>query len=294
MFNPFDLDNEHDYQVWRERKLSHYPGSLEQLLIEVHDPRSLSRAEHQAMLDCCKKANMVVYASKLTHENKQIPLRLGQQFGLNRLNHNWLADEDAITSLTVNNEGSHPHYIPYTNRAIKWHTDGYYNRPQEQIQGLLLHCVHPAEHGGENQLLDHEIAYIQLRDANPAYVEVLMQPDVMTIPPRLEEGEVVRPEQSGPVFSIHPDSGHLHMRYTARTRNIHWKDNPIVRQAVSTLESLLSHDNPFVFRGRLESGMGLVSNNVLHDRAGFADGDSQPRLLYRARYFDRITDTDIC
>ncbi|MCP5430235.1 MAG: taurine catabolism dioxygenase TauD, partial [Chromatiaceae bacterium] len=37
-------------------------------------------------------------------------------------------------------------------------------------------------------------------------------------------------------------------------------------------------------------GWGLISNNVLHDRSGFED-DPDParkRLLYRARYYDRI------
>jgi hypothetical protein len=34
--------------------------------------------------------------------------------------------------------------------------------------------------------------------------------------------------------------------------------------------------------------MGLVCNNVLHDRTGFDDDPSRPRLLYRARYLDRI------
>ncbi len=33
------------------------------------------------------------------------------------------------------------------------------------------------------------------------------------------------------------------------------------------------------------------SNNVLHDRAGFSDDESHRRLLYRARYYDRIAGT---
>jgi hypothetical protein len=41
-------------------------------------------------------------------------------------------------------------------------------------------------------------------------------------------------------------------------------------------------------RGRLEPGMGLVCNNVLHDRGGFAESSLQRRLLYRARYYERI------
>ncbi len=39
----------------------------------------------------------------------------------------------------------------------------------------------------------------------------------------------------------------------------------------------------------LEPGMGLLCNNVLHDRAAFTDDPTHPpRLLYRARYLDRI------
>jgi hypothetical protein len=35
--------------------------------------------------------------------------------------------------------------------------------------------------------------------------------------------------------------------------------------------------------------MGLVCNNVLHDRSGFTETPERRRLLYRARYHDRIT-----
>ena len=47
-------------------------------------------------------------------------------------------------------------------------------------------------------------------------------------------------------------------------------------------------DAPDVLRVRLEPGMGLVCNNVLHGRAAFVDDPAQPRLLYRARYLDRM------
>ena len=36
--------------------------------------------------------------------------------------------------------------------------------------------------------------------------------------------------------------------------------------------------------------MGLVCNNVLHDRASFADTPARKRLIYRARYYDRVSD----
>jgi hypothetical protein len=99
--------------------------------------------------------------------DKAIPITLGEQFGLTRLDHNRGADDDAVTSLTVQTDAAHRNYIPYSNRPITWHTDGYYNRPEHRIQGLLPHCVQPAEIGGGNALLDHEMAYILVRDLNP-------------------------------------------------------------------------------------------------------------------------------
>lgn len=294
LFNPFDLESDRDYLIWRQQKMENYPTQLEDMVVEVGDPKHLTAVEYQAILQLCQKTNMALYASSALGEDKEIPRKLGEQFGLVRLNHNWLADEDAITSLTVNDEGSHPQYIPYTNRAIKWHTDGYYNSADQQIWGLLLHCVQPAANGGENQLLDHEIAYIQIRDENPDYIRALMLPDAMTIPARpAEDGSDARAEESGPVFSINPVSGNLHMRYTARTRSIVWKDDVLLKQAVTYLEQLLDSELPWKFRGTLQAGMGLISNNVLHDRSGFSDTGDCQRLIYRARYFDRIKDTDV-
>jgi hypothetical protein len=55
-----------------------------------------------------------------------------------------------------------------------------------------------------------------------------MAPDAMTIPARTDEDGVARPAQSGPVFSVDVQ-GALHMRYTARTRSIAWKDDDATR-----------------------------------------------------------------
>ena len=110
----------------------------------------------------------------------------------------------------------------------------------------------------------------------------------MTIPARLDEDGVARPAQSGPVFSVDPHSGMLHMRYTARTRSVQWKDDPATGAATALLAALLDGQSPHLFRLRLEAGMGIVCNNVLHDRSAFVDAVPRPRLLYRARYLDRI------
>ncbi|MEN6584882.1 MAG: TauD/TfdA family dioxygenase, partial [Sulfuricella sp.] len=207
-FNPFSLDSDADYQQWRTRKLENYPARMEDLVVHINDPRHLTQAEHDAILALCRKTNMAIYASQVGNvADKEIARQCGIKFGLKRLDHNMLADDDGITSLAVHASGEHQHYIPYTDRPIKWHTDGYYNPPERQIWGMQLHCVCSAATGGENGLMDPEIAYIQLRDANPDYIRALMEADAMVIPARMDEDGVARPDEGGPVFSLHPVSG---------------------------------------------------------------------------------------
>ncbi len=287
--SPFNLDNDTAYQTWRERKLKNYPHDLAALVVEVNDPRHLSPAEHEAILARCKIANMAIYASEVKDEDTAIPREFGRQFGLTNLDSNMCADDDGITSLTVTNEGKHQTYIPYSNRPIHWHTDGYYNSLDKQIHALLLFCVRNASDGGENALLDCEIAYILMRDENPAYIQALMQPNAMCIPANVVDGEEIRPTRCGPVFSL-DFNGNLHTRYTMRTRSINWQADATA--AVNFLENLLNSDSAYILRGTLQAGQGLISNNVLHDRTGFTDSadPNQQRLLYRARYFQRIAD----
>jgi hypothetical protein len=78
------------------------------------------------------------------------------------------------------------------------------------------------------------------------------------------------------------------MRYTARTVSIRWHNNPLTRAAVAALARRLATPPPWTLKGRLEPGMGLVCNNVLHDRSGFTETATERRLLYRARYYERL------
>lgn len=291
--SPFNLNNPDGYRSWRDAKLENYPTAIDELIVEIKDPRDLSSAEHGAILKRIKKANMAIYVSGIgDEEDKAISHKISASFGLTNLwmDPNRLADDDGVTSLTVRDDDEvRTLYIPYTNRPLHWHTDGYYNEPGKQIDGLNLHCVRPAQEGGVNGLMDHEIAYILLRDANPEFIRAFMVEDVMTIPANNQHG-FNRPDRPGPVFSLHP-KGHLHMRYTARKRNIVWKEDEATREAVTALETLLNSDSSFIYHATLASGMGLISNNILHDRTGFNNDPEQPRLLYRARFYDRVRET---
>lgn len=288
--SPFDLDNESGYRAWRDAKLAAYPRSIDELIVPLADPRHLTPDEVSALESRCARANMAIYsAPHLPAADKSLSTQLGRQLGLVHLEGNYLADEDGLSSITpADDEGSvRGEYIPYTHKPINWHTDGYYNTLDRRILGMTLHCAQDAESGGENALLDHEVAYIQLRDANPDYVAALMQPDAMTIPARMDEDNIARPEQSGPVFAVDPEQGFLYMRYTARTRSIVWKDDAVTQAAVRTLADILA-TSEYILTARLAPGMGLICNNVLHTRSGFSDSPEHRRLLYRGRYYDRL------
>ncbi len=291
--SPFSLNNESLYKHWRDKKLSEHPRSIADLLVEISDPRSLSKGEYKALLDLTQRANMAIYIGNTgTDPSPEIPIAVANKFGLGQINKNWLADDNGLTSLTVVDNGIRKNYIPYTNKPIHWHTDGYYNAPDKQIHALNLHVVQKAEEGGENQLMDHEIAYILLREKNPDFIYALMNNNVMMIPAGTKPNGGIRPDRPGPVFSI-TDDGNLHMRYTARTRNIEWSQDPLVQEAISYLQKILNDDSSdYIFKGLLEPGMGLISNNVLHDRAAFADSKTNKRHYYRARYFDRLANTN--
>jgi len=295
--NPFDVDDNEAYAQWRDWKLGCHPASASELAVEVEDPFNLSKSEHAALLDRIRRANMALYVSEPVDADigKDLIRCVGAQFGLTQLDANMLADDDGVTPLTVMEDGRRPRYIPYTNRPISWHTDGYYNTMDRQDRSLLLYCVQDAAEGGENAVLDHEIAYMLLRDENPDFIRALMHPHAMTIPANVEENVEIRSARTGPVFSVDPSDGSLHMRYTARKRNIEWRVDAVTRDAVAFIEGLTNGDNPYLFRHRMAPGQGLVSTNVLHDRAGFDDAPEKgiKRLLYRARYFDRIAGTTI-
>lgn len=284
--NPYSLNTDKDYQAWRTAKLARYPKDVGEITVDIANPAKLTKAEYRALSHAIYSANLVIYRCARALHDKEELRQLGLQFGLVRLDANLCADQDSISSLQAIENGRRGGYIPYTNKPLSWHTDGYYNPMDRQIRAIVMHCVTPAVQGGENMYLDHEMVYLQLRDANPAFIATLMRRDVMSIPPNVENGEEIRTETVGPVFSL-DDNGNLHMRYSARKRNIKWLDDEVTRQATEMLTGLLE-TSPYVLRYKLQANEGVISNNVLHNRTAFEDAAAQKRLLYRARYYDRV------
>ncbi|MCK4676359.1 MAG: TauD/TfdA family dioxygenase, partial [Gammaproteobacteria bacterium] len=184
--SPFSLSDNAAYRQWREEKLRYRIPMLGDLLVQVKDPYQLSGEEKKAIAGRCEDFNMAIYQlnhidGQADNQDKSLVHALGSQLGLESLDANLRSDEDSVSSLEVRAQMGNQ-YIPYTDKALSWHTDGYYNCLDKQIFAIIMHCIRPAAEGGVNSLLNPENVYIRLRDENPAYIEALMHPEAMTIP----------------------------------------------------------------------------------------------------------------
>jgi len=276
------------YREWRAARLDCCPDSVHDLLVEIGGLTIMDGQEKAAIKRRILKANMAIYACRDPAADSASIRAFAAQFGLARLDHHLCANEDGVAELTAVSEGNRGGYVPYSSRSLSWHTDGYYNASSGPVRAVVLHCVQDAEKGGQTAVFDPEIAYIRLRDANPAFIAAFEHPECMTIPANVGDTGEIRPAVSGPVFSFDGPGGALHMRYSARKKNIQWRDDPTTTAAREFLSLLLGEKDSPVLHFSLRPGQGLISNNVLHNRTSFEDTPARTRFLYRARYFDRI------
>nr|WP_240905722.1 TauD/TfdA family dioxygenase [Thiorhodococcus mannitoliphagus] len=274
-----------------------HPAGIEGIAVEMNSLAQPSAAELAAVRQRVAAYNVALIRTRPANVSPQSVILLGRALSLIRTDANLLADAQAVSWITpaplrTEDGGAtttkRADFIPYTSKPLSWHTDGYYNAPQEQVLAWTLFCVRPARAGGINSLLDPEIAYIRLRDASRTHIEALTHPKALRIPAHEQDGKMLRPLSTGPVFSIR--EGHLHMRYSARGKNVIWRSTTETDAARDALTQLFSTGDAFTLNHRLEAGEGFVSNNVLHNRSAFAEapGDASQRLLYRVRYLDRI------
>lgn len=281
---------EENFSRWWDDRLARYRGAIEDLSVEIDNPLKLSANERHALAARVRDTNMAIYRCRQPGNVDRAAIQaLTSQLGLGKPDSNLCAADDGLSELEVNHSPTHQRYIPYSNRPIGWHTDGYYHTPERTIRAMTLHCVRPAISDGTLQVIDHEIVFGLLHRCDPRYTMALSQSDTMTIPANEAAGSGVRASVSGPVFSHNGDV--LQMRYSARKRNIIWKNDSVVREAIAALQEILDSCAELAVTHRLLPGEGLVCNNVPHRRDGFTDS-SQPecaRLIYRGRYTQALT-----
>ena len=80
LLSPFHFGNYDHYCYWRDNKLKDYPESINDLLVEIDDPRLLTKSEFDVLQQRCRKANMALYISSTgTDPDPEIPLSMGRQ-----------------------------------------------------------------------------------------------------------------------------------------------------------------------------------------------------------------------
>jgi hypothetical protein len=238
---------------WRARKLAARPRDAAELVVQVRDPHALTRAEREALLARCVRANMAIYASERAAQGPAAALAIARQLGLASPQREARAESGGVA------------WIP-------WHTQG--------CRARLLHCLRAPQEGGELALMDPELACLMLHDEGRVFVEALMQPDAF----------VTRAGEASSVFAIARATGDLSMRFSARRGEVAWKRDAVVSEAAARLARLLERDASCVLRLRLEPGMGLVCNDVLQMRAMSAGA---PDLALHATFDDRIGGTQV-
>ncbi len=265
-----------------------YRKTLADLLVDIRDPSRLNAMEIQALNKRLRCTNMVIYRcaapENVTREHVS---KLANQMGLGRPDRNLLAAKDGLSEVEVKDEARFAHYIPYTNRPLNWHSDGYYQSDQRIIRSMLLHCAYPAERGGELTAIDHRVLFSLLAELDIRFPEALSRTDAMTIPAHYEDG-ASRSASQGPVFFFEQNT--LRMRYTARKHNVIWASDVLFQEALSALQELFEQSTDFQYTRRLKSGEGILCANVPHRRESFEDGtDQKPkRLMYRGRFREAL------
>jgi hypothetical protein len=287
--SPYLLANEDAYQAWRSCKLENRRQSSPLRVFALNAQGLLTESQLADARKQVEAHNFIIFETPNTDFSKHEFVALNRQFGLHDLDTNLGADADKVTALHVVAEADQrAQYIPYTNRAMNWHTDGYYNPHARRINAFSLYCVNQSARGGGNFLFDHEMMYLLIRDQSPELLEALMRDDLMRIPANVQDNQVIRAEESGPVFSLQADSCALNMRFTSRPHNIVWKTDKCSQQALNLVREILLQGEAEV-EIRLRAGQGIVCNNILHGREAFQDDPQHPaRLVYRARYYDAI------
>ncbi len=276
------------YNIWRSRKMALAARQNSLNFINLADLANPTVKERDFILTQCNNNGFALYCCDQPETDVKIAeslRRFTDSFGLNVAESHRSAGNHGVVALKVSKNQNQRGYIPYSRKAMNWHTDGYYNAPEHTIRSFVLHCAQPAGAGGQNQIIDPEIAYLRLRDQNPDFINALMAPDAMTIPANTEENGSVRPASIGPVFKI--ENGALSMRYTARTRSIEW--SIAAAPAAKALQNILEIETEFLVQITLQAGQGVLSNNCLHNRTSFDPGsDPSKRLMYRIRFNNRI------
>jgi hypothetical protein len=268
-----------DFIEWSAKKDLNIPSNINDLKVSISDINHVSKTEISQIKQKLTKFNCCIYASGTDLDDDSKIMRFAQSLGMRTFDsHN--IDDSAISTISANKDENNMRYIPYTNKGLNWHTDGYYD--SKPIFSWLLHCIEPALSGGENFLLDHELA---IREYILKYDDIiyLTNNETFSIP----TDEVAKREiTSNYVCDMNNEYKKLHMNFSMRKENI--IVNKDSESAMSKLIKIIKEDcKKYHLTYKLSKSEGIVSNNILHGRNAFKDGQVMRKIL-RIRSHERL------
>ena len=267
-----------EFLRWAEEKEKNIPQNNDGIFVNIHDINNVKNSEIAKIKETIYKYNSCIYSSKIALKSNTNLLKFVELVGMRTYDCNNIESNEISTITPLQNNKIN--YIPYTDKSLNWHTDGYYDR--KSIFSWLLHCVNPATQGGENYLLDHELAlreYVLRNDD----VNNLMAEDALTIP---ESKETSRSEISTYNFSFKNKYRRLHMRFSMRKDNI--GTSAKANSAVIKLREIIEDDcAKYSLTYKLQKNEGIITNNIIHGRKAFKD-DKVKRKLLRIRSYERL------
>ena len=267
-----------EFLKWAAQKENNIPKNINEISVEIKDINRTTKNEISKIRSTLDRFNTCLYRSNVDLESNSCLLDFAKAVGMKTFDCNNIEANEISTISSIKNQKIQ--YIPYTNKALNWHTDGYYDK--KPLFSWLLHCINPADDGGENYLLDHELA---MREYVLSYddIEVLMNKRAITIP---ESQGSNRSEISTYIFSFDNDYEKLHMRFSMRKENIKMSDNTLT--AMSKLTNVIENNcSKYSITYKLSKNEGILSNNILHGRNSFKDDKVQRKLL-RIRSYERL------
>ena len=268
-----------DFIEWSAKKDLNIPSNINDLKVSISDINHVSKTEISQIKQKLTKFNCCIYASGTDLDDNSKIMRFAQSLGMRTYDsHN--IDDSAISTISADKNENNMRYIPYTNKGLNWHTDGYYD--SKPIFSWLLHCIEPALSGGENFLLDHELA---IREYILKYDDIiyLTNNETFSIP----TDEVAKREiTSNYVCDMNNEYKKLHMNFSMRKENIIVNKNS--ESAMSKLIKIIKEDcKKYHLTYKLSKSEGIVSNNILHGRNAFKDGRGMRKIL-RIRSHERL------
>lgn len=273
-----------DYKRWKDNKLGTFTKNLDELTVQITSPNAISKPEKSMVISLLENHNIVFFhIDRVKQTNKSTIKNFASQIGLSNYELDSQSDEDGLTEIKdIKTTEKLSEYVPYTTKELNWHTDGYYTDQKNSVLSWLLFCKTSAESGGINKYLDHEIAYILFNNISKR-LEDLMLDDACCIP---ENSITNRKEVFNPVFMF--KNKKLHMKFSMRKKNIIWNNNSL--KAIDVLKSIIKDSSQYHITKKLDTGMGVITNNVIHMRTAFTNSKNKNRLLYRLRSKKRVTE----